>query len=281
MGRLGILAGGGELPFIGMKEALSNGEDPIFLGIRESDFQAREFEARTVYCYIAKIGKLIQICKKEKIDRLLLLGKIKKELLFRSLKYDLKAITLLAKMINKHDYTIFKIISDEFLKNKIEILSQKKYLQSLLLSEGRYTKKKLSKDTLCDIKFGMDYAKKLTELDIGQTVVVFNQTVLAVEAVEGTDETILRGGKLSNKKGGVVCKSAKKNQDDRFDLPGIGIHTLQYMKESGCSTLAFHAGEALVVNPKEVIDFAEKNKIDLVSYGESGVKILNGSQKNI
>ncbi len=281
MGRLGILAGGGDLPFVGIREAISNGEDPIFLGIKESDFEAGEYSQRTIYCYIAKIGELIRICKKNDINRLLLLGKIKKEILFKSLKYDLKALTLLAKMINRNDYSIFKIIADEFLKNKIEIISQKTYLNSLLLSEGRYTKKKLSKDMLSDIGFGMDYARKLTELDIGQTVVVLNQTILAVEAIEGTDEAILRGGNLSNRKGAIVCKSARKDQDNRFDLPGIGIQTLRSMKESGCSTLAFQAGETLVVNPKEVIEFAEKCKINLVSFGNSGVRILNGNQKRI
>lgn len=118
MGKLGILAGAGELPHIGMKEALAAGEDPIFLSIIESDFHAGNFADRNIPIHIVKIGALMKLCKKHNIDRLLLLGKVKKEIIFKNLKFDLKAISLLARMINKHDYSIFKTVSDEFAKKK-------------------------------------------------------------------------------------------------------------------------------------------------------------------
>ncbi|GBF48771.1 hypothetical protein LPTSP4_02710 [Leptospira ryugenii] len=282
MGKLGIIAGGGELPHVGMQEALLAGEDPVFLAIKESDFEPRQYSDRTIPVHITQIGKILKTIQKEKIDHILMLGKVRKDLLFQGLKFDLKALSILAKTINRNDYPIFLAIADEFESMGVKVISQKKYLSSLLLGEGRYTPKKFSSQELKDISFGMEYAEKMADLDIGQMVVVCDESVIAVEAVEGTDATIRRGGEYTKKNGSaVVCKSAKSKQDERFDLPTIGIHTLQVMKESQCRTLCIKEGETLVVNPKEVISFATAHKINFVVLGPSGVKKLNGSQKKI
>lgn len=159
MGRLGILAGGGELPHIGMKEALAAGEDPIFFSIIESDFHEGDYGDRNVPIHIVKIGALIKLCKRYNVDRLLLLGKVKKEIIFKNPKFDLKTISILARMLNRHDYSIFKTVLEEFSKEKIAIISQKMYLQSLFLPEGRFTKKVLNKKELEDVAFGMEYAR--------------------------------------------------------------------------------------------------------------------------
>ncbi|EMY77183.1 PF06230 family protein [Leptospira weilii serovar Ranarum str. ICFT] len=281
MGRLGILAGAGELPHIGMKEALSAGEDPIFLSIIESDFHAGNYGDRNLPIHIVKIGALIKLCKKHNIDRLLLLGKVKKEIIFKNLKFDLKAIVLLARMINKHDYSIFKTVSDEFAKEKIEIISQKTYLQSLFLPEGRFTKKTLNKKELEDVAFGMEYAEKMAGLDIGQTVVVLDKSVLAVEAVEGTDLAIQRGGSYAKKGKATVCKSSKLHQDHRFDLPTVGENTLKTMYENNCTTLALRTGETIIVHPKEFINLAEKLKIHILSIGNGNLTKINSTIKKI
>lgn len=118
MGKLGILAGAGELPHIGMKEALAAGEDPILFSIIESDFHVGIYGDRNIPIHIVKIGTLLKLCKRHNVDRLLLLGKVKKEIIFKNLKFDLKAIALLARMINRHDYSIFKTVADEFAKEK-------------------------------------------------------------------------------------------------------------------------------------------------------------------
>ena len=269
MARLAIIAGAGDLPHIAMREALSQGEDPLFFSITESDFYPGEYSNRTIPVYITQIGKIFKLCKKNNVDRILLLGKVKKEIILKTYRYDLKTITLLAKMLNQNDYTFFETAAKEFEKEKITILSQKTFLKTLLLPEGRYTKAKLSKEKLGDIEFGMDIAHNLATLDIGQTVIVTQKMVLAVEAIEGTDETIKRGGLLSRKKGAVVCKSTKRGQDDRFDLPTIGIETLQNMHSSGCDTIAIRANETIVVNPKQFIEEANKLKINFIRYSGS------------
>ncbi|TGK01047.1 LpxI family protein [Leptospira semungkisensis] len=281
MGRLGILAGGGNLPQIGMREAIAAGEDPIFLSIAESDFKPGDYPDRVVPIRIAKIGGLLKACKTNKIDRLLLLGKVKKEIIFKSLNFDLKAIALLARMVNRHDYSIFKTVAEDFEKEGINIISQKTYLKSLLLPEGRYTKKSLDKKQLGDVEFGMEYAEKIAHLDIGQAVVVVDKSVLAVEAVEGTDQAIRRGGQFAKKRKAVVCKSSKPSQDDRFDLPTVGADTLKTMSESNCDILALREGETIVVNPAEFISLAEKLKIHILSIGRGNVSKINSSQKKL
>lgn len=269
MGRIGIIAGGGELPHIAMKEALERGEDPLFLAVRESEFHAGNFTERVIPIYITQIGNVIKICKKNQIDRLILLGKVNKDILLKSYKFDLKAILILAKMLNKNDYTFFEVVAKEFEKEKISILSQKLFLTSLLLPSGRYTKHKLSKKEWEDIEYGMNLASKLADLDIGQSVVVLDKMALALEAIEGTDECIRRGGVLSRKKGAVLCKSSKPNQDERFDLPTIGKSTLEIMHEYNYKTLAFRSLETIVVNPKEFIELAEKYKINIISFSSN------------
>ncbi len=279
MGRIAIIAGAGDLPHIAMREALAQGEDPLFFSISESDFQAGDFRDRTIPIYITQIGKVFKLCKKQNVDRLLLLGKVKKEIILKTYRYDLKAITLLAKMLNRNDYSFFEIAAKEFEKEKITILSQKTFLKSLLLPEGRYTKSKLSKGKLEDIEFGMNIAFNLATLDIGQTVVVTQKMVLALEAIEGTDETIIRGGLLSRNKGAVVCKSTTLGQDERFDLPAIGIETLENMQKSGCDTIAIRANETIVVNPKEFILQANKLKINFISYSSPEANKYNAEKK--
>ncbi len=279
MSRLGIVAGAGELPLIAMREALSAGEDPLFFSINESGFDPQIYKERSIPVYVTKVGEIFKLCKKNHIDRLLLLGKVSKDILLKTYRYDLKAIRLLAKMINRNDYSFFQILEEELKKENIEFISQKTYLKSLLLPEGRYTNKKLTNHTVDDICFGMDMAQKFAELDLGQTVVVYDKMVLAVEAIEGTDETIKRGGFLSRKKGAVVCKSSKRNQDDRFDLPTVGLHTLNTMNDVKCKTLAIRSNETIVVNPKEFIQYAEKLKINFVSVGNNPQKLNNKQEK--
>jgi DUF1009 family protein len=266
LGRLGIIAGAGDLPHLAMREALFQNEDPLFLAIKESDFNSGNYAERVIPIHITQIGKVIKVCKKNNIDKILLLGKVNKDILLKSYKFDFKTIMLLAKMLNQNDYSFFHIASQEFIKNKIIIISQKTYLNSLLLKAGRYTKKKLNKDDLEDISYGMNLAKELARLDLGQTVSIMNKMALALEAIEGTDEAIKRGGILSKNKGATICKSSKPGQDDRFDLPTVGINTLHIMKEYSYKTLAIKSAETIVVNPQKFIEEAQKLSINFFVY---------------
>lgn len=268
MNRLGIIAGGGDLPHIAMNEALRCGEDPLFLSVKESEFYTGDFSDRNIPVYITQIGGLIKTCKKNGIERLLLLGKVNKDIILKSYKFDLKAVILMAKMLNKNDYTFFEIAAKEFEKSGITIISQKTYLKPLFLTPGRYTKKKLGKSEIEDIQYGKNLSSELARLDIGQTVIVMDRMTLALEAIEGTDRAIERGGELSRGKGATVCKNSKAGQDERFDLPTVGLRTLESMKKHKYKTLAFRSENTLVVNPKELIAAADREKIHIVSFSE-------------
>ncbi|RME90963.1 MAG: LpxI family protein, partial [Candidatus Hydrogenedentota bacterium] len=163
---------------------------------------------------------------------------------------------------DRKDDTILSQFTKELANRGIEVISQKLLLQSLLLPPGVYSKKQPDEKTQEDIDFGMDHAKKIGEWDIGQTVVVKDKSVLAVEAIEGTDECILRGGKLARKKGAVVCKAEKKHQDDRFDIPTVGLDTLKVMKRSGANVLAIEANKTFVVTPEEFV--AQVNRLGFI-----------------
>jgi DUF1009 family protein len=280
LSRIGIIAGGGELPHLAMQEAIQKREDPLFLAINESEFRSGEYADRVLQINITQIGHVIKICKKNNINRLILLGKVNKDIILKSYKFDLKSIVLMAKMLNKNDYTFFEIAAEEFKKNDIEILSQKLFLSNLLLKPGRYTKKKMDKDSLEDISYGMNLARELARLDVGQSVVVLDKMTLALEAIEGTDETIKRGGILSRGKGACLCKSSKPGQDDRFDLPVVGSQTLQKLNEYNYKTLAIRSGETIVINPKEFIEEANKLKINFFSY-EENLNMEEVNKKNI
>lgn len=265
MGRLVILAGGGVLPHIGMREAIEAGEDPLFFGLIESEFEPNIYESRTSKIHITQVSKLFKKLHEVGADRLLMLGKVKKELLYQNLKFDLKALSLLAKTTTRHDYPIFAVLADELSKNGVEVVSQKLFLKSLLLPSGKYTKFKISSDLWGNVIFGMQFARNMAELEIGQMVVVQDKCVIAVEAVEGTDACIRRAGSLSkNKEELVVCKAGKKKQDPRFDLPTVGPETILTIKESGGKVLALEEGSCLMISPKETIALAEKEKIHIL-----------------
>ena len=269
MRRLAIVCGSGVLPAIAAREAIAQGWSIQLYVVSEEEFAQQDgIEDLLQYCKtvtLTQARKTLLSFKKDNITDLIMLGKIKKEVLFKNLKFDLKTLWLLSRLINRNDDTIFYSIKKELEKININILPQSKFLKKLLMKKKVYSKKKPSKKDWKDIEFGLYYAKKIGALDIGQTVIVKNRTVLAVEAIEGTDLCIQRGGKLSRGKGAVVCKSAKAKQDARFDIPTVGMQTLQSMKESNCNILAIEADETFVVTPKEIIDFVDKNKMILVA----------------
>lgn len=265
IGRLGILAGAGELPLISARNAREAGLDiRIYLLseeiARSADYS--EFKDSWMVAHILRFGALLKTLKADGITHLLLLGKVSKEHIFSDQKPDLKTMRLLAGMKMRNDDSFFFTALKEFTKNKITVLPQGTFLQDFFLKEGVYSRKKPRREDREDIHFGLYFAHKIGELDIGQTVVAGKKSILAVEAIEGTDECIRRGGKLSQGKGAVVCKAEKPGQDERFDMPTVGIDTLNTMKESGAHCLAIEEGKTFVVNPQEFI--AHANKLGII-----------------
>lgn len=190
-----------------------------------------------------------------------MIGKVTKEILFKGLKFpDLRAIKLLAKLRNRKDDTIMLAIVEEIEKDGIEVADQTLYLKPLMPPTGVLTKRRPTPEEEDDIRFGFVTAKAMGGMDIGQTVVVKNKAVMAVEAIEGTDACIRRGGELGRGKS-VVVKVAKPNQDVRFDVPAVGKQTIQSMLDSGCTVLAMEAERTLFVEQEEVLRLANAHDL--------------------
>lgn len=283
--RLGILAGKGELPWISARRALEKGED-VKVFHYGNETPPEDLASIAIPVIITRMFKsVIASMKKENVGRMITLGKATRDILYNNPKFDLKTVYILARMRNTSDYTIFEYFSKEFEKNGITILPQTTYLDDMFLPEGRYGKK-LSKDEIEDVSFGIFHAREMNRLDIGQTVVVGNRSVLAVEGAEGTDQCIRRGGSLFRKKGASVCKVAKETHDDRFDLPTTGFSTLESMKESGCRILAMEASRTFVIHPRRFIDRAKEYgisilSVDLADYGVERLTELNKREKKV
>ncbi|MEQ8352631.1 MAG: UDP-2,3-diacylglucosamine diphosphatase LpxI [Leptospiraceae bacterium] len=276
-GKLGILAGRGELPWIVAENAIRAGEEVRIFPYTDEPIP----EQLKKYCIPVVLTRMyasvFASLKKQGIKRLISIGKASKDILYKNPRFDARTLLLIARMENLNDYTIFKNIARELDKIGITVIDQTTYLDDCFLGAGRYGRKLKDKE-LEDVSYGMMYAREMNRLDIGQTVVVGQRSVIAVECVEGTDQCIRRGGGLYSRGGAVVCKVAKKNHDRRFDIPVTGESTLQSMYDSGCKVLAIEAGATIVVNKSEFLKSAKKKGISVISIAESGNGFADGKE---
>ncbi len=262
--RIGLIVGNGRLPLISAEEAKKKGVQIVAAALKEeADQNIEKLVDKTYWVSIGKLGKLIKIFKSEKIEKAMMSGQVRHTRLFSNIKPDLRAIKLLSKTKDKKADSILSAFADELEKEGIKIIPSTTYLSSLIPEEGVLSKKKPKKNQWKDIKFGYEIAKGIASFDIGQTVVVKNGAVLAVEAMEGTDEAILRGGSFV--KGSVVVKVSKPTQDIRFDMPVIGIKTIDTLKKAKVKVLAFSAGNTILIDKDEVIEEANRAGIILVA----------------
>ena len=276
MGRLGIIAGRGELPWIAAKEALRRGEDVRIFAVTNEE-PPTQFADRTQQVILTRFyTSVIRSLKRQNIDRLLLLGKSTRDVLYDKPSFDLRTLWLLSTMPNRNDYTLFQTLERELAKRGIKVVPQIDYLTDCFLAEGRYGKR-LSTREVNDIPYGMHYAMEVNRLDIGQCVVVGDRTVFAVECAEGTDKCIERGGALFHKRGAVVCKVSKREHDRRFDLPTTGIQTLENMKAAGCRVLAIESDSTIVVRKADFLKRAKELGITVISLtgGLTDIKKIN------
>ncbi len=262
MAKVGLLAGVGKLPVEFLRAAKEQNYEVVVIAVIPETDVALQQEADAFYeISVSKLNTIIKTLKKENIKEVTMLGKVTKELLFAGLKLpDLRVIKLLSKLINRKDDTIMLALVDELHKDGISVVDQTIYLKPRMPDVGVLTKKEPSQEQWEDIYFGFDLAKQMGALDIGQTVVVKHKAAMAIEAIEGTDACICRGGKLG-RGNAVVVKTAKPNQDLRFDVPAVGLQTLESMIDSGCAVLAMEAERTIFVEQEEVIAKANKHGI--------------------
>lgn len=260
--RLAIFAGAGELPRIAAETAESRKINFVVYHIIEANLDAnlaadKGIEKRSVS--LGNISQTIQFLQQDKITQVILLGKVEKQRLLQDVKRDAAADEIYHRAADRRDDTLFLQFAALLRAIGIKILEQRELLPNCFLPRGIHTKKKPEDTSLIeDIEFGYELSRKVGSLDIGQTAVVFQKMILAVEAIEGTDQAIARAGKIADNKGGIVCKTGKASQDPRFDLPAVGLKTLDSMKQAGMQCLVIEAAQTLVVNPKEFIARADE-----------------------
>ncbi len=262
MERVGLLAGVGKLPVECAKAAKMMGIEVYAVALLpDTDPELKDAAADYQEISIAHLDAILNYLKENDIKKVTMLGKVTKELLFNSkVQPDPRLLQLIMSLPDRKDDTIMMMFVQELAKAGIQAFDQTALIRALMPQKGVITKKQPSAEEEKDIEFGFRVAKELGALDIGQTVVVKNMAVMAVEAIEGTDACIRRGGELSGG-GAVVVKTAKPQQDSRFDVPAVGLKTLENMVSVKAKVLAIEAGKTLLVEREKVIALAEANDI--------------------
>ncbi len=226
---------------------------------------------------LGKLGQMIEAFQKAQVSEAAMAGTVAKTKLYSKIRPDWKAVKLLARMLHKKDDALLRGVAEEMETHGIRIRPSTIFLPELLAPPGLLTRRKPSMKERQDINFGWNLAKEIGKLDIGQCLLVKDQAVLAVEAIEGTDETIRRGGRLAKGKA-VVVKASKPLQDLRFDVPAVGLQTIETMKEVGASVLVVEAGKTLMFDREEMIEAANQAKIAILS--KAGAEGLNSGIEN-
>ncbi|MFA5088022.1 MAG: UDP-2,3-diacylglucosamine diphosphatase LpxI [Candidatus Omnitrophota bacterium] len=263
---LGLIAGNGKFPFLFAQAARKKGLKVIAAGIRgDTSGQLRFLVDRFRLFQVGELRPLFSFLKSEGAVRIIMAGQVSPRNLFNEkVKLDKEFQALYDALSDRKADTIFSAIADKLRAEGMELLDSTFLIEDYLAPKGTLTKRGPTVRELEDINFGIKIAKEIGAVDIGQTVVVKEKAILAVEAMEGTDRAILRGGKIAGN-GAVVIKVSKPKQDLRFDVPVIGPRTVRMMAKSRASCLAVEAGKTLVIDQDICVKLANKAKICLVA----------------
>lgn len=265
--KLSLIAGMGKLPEAVASEAKKKGFKVIAITLSPIENKSLKHLADEFHkIHIGRLDELISLLKNLSITDAVMAGKVPKDLLYKykgSIAPDLRALKLLCSLKNRSDDTIMKAIIRELEKENIKLHKTTAFTENLIAPKGVLSCRKPTKSEWKDIEFGWDIAKKMGGLDIGQTVVVKDAAVMAVEAIEGTDEAIKRGGSLAGE-GAVVIKVSKPKQDMRFDVPVVGANTLHSMQNVKSKVLAVEAGKCIIIEREDFIKEADRAGIAVV-----------------
>jgi DUF1009 family protein len=272
MSRIGLIAGNGKFPFLALKGARSLGHDVTVVAIKEEAFPDLEHAAATEgadlhWVSLGHLGKCIKILKGAGVSQAVMAGQVKHVKIFSGIVPDLTLLSVLSRLKARNTDALISAVAEVMRDNGVELLDSTVFLEPLLAREGVLTSRPPSEEERADLEFGYRMADAIAALDIGQTVAVKHKAVVAVEAMEGTDEVIGRAGHLAGP-GVRIVKVAKPNQDMRFDVPVIGIATIQAMRVAGASALSVDAGCTLVLDGEHV--FASADEAGIAIVGRAG-----------
>ena len=273
MSRIGLIAGNGRFPFLVLQGARSLGHEVTIVAIKEEAFSdlettAQESGADFHWVSLGQLGKCIKILKSASVAQAVMAGQVKHVKIFSGIMPDLTLLSVLKRLKARNTDALISAVADVMRDEGIELLDSTAFLQPLLARPGTLTDRTLNEQEHEDFEFGYRMADAIAALDIGQTIAVKHKAVVAVEAMEGTDEVIGRAGYLAGP-GVRIIKVAKPEQDMRFDVPVIGIATIQAMRVAGASALSVDAERTLVLDGEHVVKSANEAGIAIVGRPRS------------
>ncbi len=264
--KIGLIAGNGQFPILFAQEARRQGETVVAVALKEeADPLLEKHVDALTWLSLGQLGKTIDYFKRQGVDRAVMAGQVKHVQLFRGITPDLRAMKILTRVANKKADTLLSAVTQEFEQEGIQFLSSLTYLDKNVCPATTLTQRKPTTAEQEDILFGIPLARNVAAQDIGQTIVVKDKTIVAVEAMEGTDSCIRRAGEIAGP-GCVVIKVARPRQDLRFDVPVIGPRTLESLQAAKASVLAVEAGKTLLLERDSLLQIANAHQLTITGF---------------
>jgi DUF1009 family protein len=265
--KYGLIAGNGRFPFLVLEGARDCGVEVVVAAIKEE--ASPEIEGKSQGCEwigVGQLGRLIRYFKREQVTHAIMAGQVKHHQIFRLTALpDLRMVRLLARLSTKNTDSLIGAVADELAREGITLVDSTTFLEPLLAQEGVLTRRAPTKDERADMDFGLTVAREIGRLDLGQTIAVKDRAVVAIEAMEGTDAVIARAGELTQGRPFVVVKVAKPAQDMRFDVPVIGLPTVENLTAAGATAIHLTARKTLLFDRVELIGVADKAGLSIVA----------------
>jgi UDP-2,3-diacylglucosamine hydrolase len=280
MQRIGLIAGNGKFPFLVLEAARAQGYEVVVAAIKEETFPEIEGRGAAVHWLsLGELSRLIEMFQREGVHRAIMAGQVRHKQIFSSIRPDWRLAKLLLSLTTRNTDSLLGAVAKVLADEGIMLESSTWLLEPLLVKAGGLTKRAPTEQERKNIDYGRGVARDLARHDIGQTVVIADSACVAVEAMEGTDAAIERAGHIMRSlegdastlsRGLTVVKIAKPNQDMRFDVPVIGVKTIEVMREAGATCLAVDAGKCLLLDGEKVIEAANAVEIAVVADAVQG-----------
>jgi len=268
MKRIGLIAGSGQFPMLFSKRAREKGYTVYAVAHKkETDPALEAYVDGIEWVHLGQVKRLLKFFKTHQVTEAVMMGAIQKTRMFTDIRPDTKALAMVAGMRHTHDDGILRAFAALLEREGIRIEASTLLLPEMLAPSGCWTQRKPNREESADVDLGWRLVKEIGRLDIGQCIVLAGGSVLAVEAIDGTDATIRRGGVLGHGRA-VVVKVCKPAQDNRFDIPAVGVQTVRTMQEAGARVLVIEAGKAVVFDREEMIALADQLDIAIVARNQ-------------
>ena len=263
--KLGLIAGNGKFPFLVLEGAKRAGTSVAVAAIREETDPAIESLAeRLTWVGIGQLGKMLRFFKDEGVDKAIMAGQVKHVQIFSRAIPDVRMLKMLLRLPRRNTDALIGAVANELASEGIELIDSTFFLQDQLPQRGTLSKRAPDERERSDVEYGLEIARGIAGMDLGQTIVVRDRACVAIEAMEGTDAVIRRAGELVRGRLTVV-KIAKPDQDMRFDVPVVGVPTIESMKDSGATCLCLTAGKTLMFDREAMVKLADKHKIAILA----------------